>query len=224
MARGAVLFTGGKDSTRATEVAFREGIEVSHLVTIVPLREDSWMYHSAALNVIDLLSEALGLPVIKQLSSGVKEEEVEDLYRALRGLDVEVVVSGVIASTYQRSRIEAVCKRLGLKPYSPLWGVDEEAHLRGLIRDRYEVVFTSVSALGLGPEWLGRRLDEEAVEELRRLKKAYGVSLALEGGEAETLVLDSPIHRRRLAIEEASREWRGRSGVLKIIKASLRDK
>lgn len=218
------MFTGGKDSTRAIEVAMREGVEVKYLVTIIPSREDSWMYHSAALNVIDLLSEALGLPLVKRPSSGVKEEEVEDLYKALKGLDVEVVVSGVVASEYQRSRIEAVCRRLGLRPYNPLWGVDEESYLRGLLRDGYEVMVTSVAALGLGPEWLGRVLDEGALEELKRLRGAYGVSMALEGGEGETLVLDSPIHRRRLVVEEAEREWRGRSGVLKIIKASLRDK
>lgn len=224
MARAAALYTGGKDSTRAVQAALEDGLDVAYLITIMPSREDSWMYHSAALNLVDLSAEALEIPLVKRWSSGVKEEEVEDLYEALRGLNVEVVVSGAIASRYQLSRIEAVCRRLGLRSYAPLWGVDEEEYLRRLIEDGYEVIFVSASALGLDEGWLGRRLDEEALEELKRLKRRYGVSLALEGGEAETLVLNSPIHKRRLVIEEAFKEWRGRSGVLKVTKASLADK
>ncbi len=224
MTKAAALFTGGKDSTRAVELALAEGLDVAYLVTLLPARDDSWMYHSAALNIIDLLEEALGIPLVKQPSSGVKDEEVEDLYEALKGLDVEAVVSGAVASVYQRSRIEAVCRRLSLELYTPLWGIDEEEYLKGLINEGYEVVFVSVSALGLDENWLGRRLDEEALRELKRLRDRYGISLALEGGEAETLVLDSPIHRKRLVIEEAIKEWRGRSGVLKILRASLVEK
>jgi len=219
--RAAALFTGGKDSTRALQAALEDGLDVEYLVTIVPQREDSWMYHSAALNVIDLLSEAIGIPLVKQPSPGVKEEEVEDLYRALSKLDVEAVVTGAVASVYQRSRVEAVCRRLGLRLYAPLWGVDEEKYLECLIKEGYEIIFVSVSALGLDERWLGRRLDEEALRDLRRLKRLYGLSLALEGGEAETLVLDSPVHKRRLVIEEAEKEWSGRSGVLKILRAHL---
>jgi len=224
LTKAAALFTGGKDSTRAVELALAEGLDVAYLVTLLPARDDSWMYHSAALNIIDLLEEALGIPLVKRPSSGVKEEEVEDLYEALKGLDVEAVVSGVVASVYQRSRMEAVCRRLGLKLYAPLWGVDEEEYLKELIDEGYEVLFVSASALGLDESWLGRRLDEEALRELKRLRDRYGISLALEGGEAETLVLDSPIHRKRLVVEEAVKDWRGRGGVLKIIKASLVDK
>lgn len=224
MTKAAALFTGGKDSTRALQIALEEGLDVKHLVTILPQREDSWMYHSAALNVIDLLSEALGIPLIKQPSSGIKEEEVKDLYRALSGLDVKVVVSGVVASLYQRRRIEEVCKRLGLRLYTPLWGVNEDEYLEGLISEGYEVIFVSVSALGLDERWLGRRLDEEALRDLRRLRRLYSLSLALEGGEAETLVLDSPIHKKRLVVEEAEKKWLGRSGVLKVLRARLEEK
>lgn len=222
--KAAVLFTGGKDSTRALHLALENGVEVTYLVTMVPRREDSWMYHTAALNVMDLLSEALGIPLVKRETSGVKEEEVEDLERVLSQLDVNTVVCGAVASQYQRKRVERVCSKLGLELYAPLWGVDEESYLRELLKLNYEVIFVSVSALGLGEEWLGRKLDEEVLEKLKKLKQKYGVSLVLEGGEAETLVLDSPIHRKRLVIEEAVKEWKGRSGVLRIKKAFLTEK
>lgn len=224
MARVAALFTGGKDSTRAVELALRRGLEVAYLVTMVPRREDSWMYHTPALNVVDLLSEAIGIPLVKGYTEGVKEEEVEDLKEVLRGLDVEGVVCGAIASRYQRDRVARVCSELGLKLYTPLWGVDEEGYLKGLVRDGYVIMVVSVSAMGLDSRWLGRIIDEEAIEELRRLKGRLGVNMSLEGGEAETLVLDSPIHRKRLVILEAEREWWGWSGALKILRAELRDK
>lgn len=222
--RAAALFTGGKDSTRALHLALEEGFEVAYLVTMVPARDDSWMYHRAALDVIDLLSEALGIPLVKGETSGVKEVEVEDLGKVLSLLEVEVAVLGAVASHYQYGRVKKLCERLKLELYAPLWGVDEELYLRELLKLNYEVIFVSVSALGFDEKWLGRRLDEEALKDLRKLHERYGVSMALEGGEGETLVLDSPIHRRKLVIAEAIKEWKGWSGELKIKKAFLADK
>ncbi|RLF16666.1 MAG: TIGR00289 family protein [Thermoprotei archaeon] len=220
----AALFTGGKDSTRALEIALKQGLKVEYLVTMVPRREESWMYHSVGLNVVELLSDAIGIPLVKAETEGVKEEEVEDLKRALEALKIEGVVCGAIASKYQRDRVARVCSELGLDLYTPLWGVDEERYLEELLRDGYEIMVVSVSALGLNEKWLGRVLDHEALEELKKLKAKLGINLSLEGGEAETLVLDSPIHRKRLVIVEAEKIWDGRSGVLRIKKAELRDK
>jgi uncharacterized protein (TIGR00290 family) len=88
--------------------------------------------------------------------------------------------------------------------------------LREEIAAGMEIIVTSVSAEGLGEEWLGRRLDERAVEELLSLSKKFGFNPAGEGGEYETLVLNAPFFRHRLEVREVKREWQKTRGVLRL--------
>jgi len=46
--RVAVLVTGGKDSVLALHRVLNEGYEVKYLVSMIPLRADSWMFHFLA--------------------------------------------------------------------------------------------------------------------------------------------------------------------------------
>jgi len=48
--------------------------------------------------------------------------------------------------------------------------------------------------------------------------------MAFEGGEAETLVLDCPIFKKRIKIIESSNVWDRDSGYLMITKAELENK
>jgi len=57
----------------------------------------------------------------------------------------------------------------------------------------------------LGADWLGRELDERATEQLVALSQEKGINPSGEGGEYETLVLDSPLHRRRMRVVERER-------------------
>ena len=87
--RVAVLATGGKDSILALHRVLNQGYKVECLVSMIPLREDSWMFHYPNIRLVDLVAEAVGLPLVKAETSGVKEEEVEDLERLIGKLDVE---------------------------------------------------------------------------------------------------------------------------------------
>jgi predicted ATP pyrophosphatase (TIGR00289 family) len=155
----------------------------------------------------------------------VKELEVNDLKKTLENLRdrlrVEAVVSGAIASQYQRSRINRVCEELGLKSLTPLWHRDPETLLREMLKAGFEIVFTAVAAQGFTAEWLGRWLDVEAVEDLKRLNRRYGVNLSLEGGEGETLVLDCPLFHKRIRLTRVEKVWRLDSGYLLVKEATL---
>jgi len=222
--RVAALISGGKDSMLALHHAVWMGHEVSQLVVMLPERPDSWMFHTPNLHLTRLISEALGIPLVQAPTSGVKEVEVGDLKRILASLDVDAVVSGAVASQYQKSRIDGICKELGLTHISPLWGREPRSVLRELLDNEFEVIFVGVYAYGLGREWLGRRLDEDAVGELMELHEKFGVSPIGEGGEYETLVLDAPLYRRKIRILEVKERWMGDSGHLAILKAELTNK
>jgi predicted ATP pyrophosphatase (TIGR00289 family) len=154
----------------------------------------------------------------------MKESEREDLKRLLEKLDVEGVVSGAIASNYQKTRIENMCKQLGLNCVAPLWQRDQLQVLKEILDLKFEVLITGVYAYGFGKEWLGRKIDEATVEDLLRLNRQYGVSLAGEGGEYETLVVDAPFFKKRIKIVEAEKVWKGSSGYFLIKKAELQNK
>ncbi len=223
--RVAVLATGGKDSTLALHRVLKEGgYEVKYLACMIPLREDSWMFHYPNIRLIDLFAEAVGIPLVKAETAGIKEKEVEDLKRLIAELDVEGIVSGAIASNYQKARIEKICKQLGLKSITPLWHSDPLEMLKEILDLYFEVIITGVYAHGFSKEWLGRKIDKATINALMELNKQYGVSLVGEGGEYETLVLDAPFFKRRIRIVEAEKIWENQSGYFLVTKTELESK
>lgn len=222
--RVAGLCSGGKDSVYALWLAMQRGDEVAQVVAMIPRREDSWMYHYPNIQLIDLFAKCVGLPLIKGKTSGEREAELEDLKRVLQTLDVEGVVSGAIASNYQKSRIDRICEELGLKSIAPLWGREPLELLQEFIAAGFEAIITSVSAEGFDESWLGRKLDEAAVRDLLELNRRYKVNLSGEGGEYESLVLDAPFFEKRIEPVEVERVWRETNGYLIIKQAKLVEK
>ncbi len=198
--RVAALISGGKDSMLAAHKVAEEH-ELAMLITAVPAREDSYMFHTANLHVVDAIAEAMKLPLIKVEVSGVEEREVEEFAEKLSGLDVDAICVGAVESVYQKRRIERVCEEIGVKLLAPLWRVDPELILRE-VAEKFEAIIVSVSAEGLDESFLGRRIDAELIEELKKVRERYAIHLAGEGGEYETLVLDAPLYAKRIVIED----------------------
>jgi diphthine-ammonia ligase len=134
------------------------------------------------------------------------------------------VVTGAIASDYQWDRINWVCERLGLRVFSPMWRREQEMLMRDMISSGIKAVISAVMAEGLGPEWLGRPLDEEALQDLLTLRHTKGVSPSGEGGEYESLVLDSPLHSSRLEPVEVGRIVARDRSRLEVKRVEVRDK
>lgn len=222
--RLAALVSGGKDSSWCLWKARQEGHEISCLLSIRPENPDSYMFQSQNVHLTDLFAEACGLPLVVEATKGEKERELEDLRRALeeaRKRGCRGVVAGAVASTYQKERVERLCQEMGLALVAPLWGADPVPMLREVARDPWRVIFVHVAALGLGPEWLGRRLDDGAVDDLLRLQRKHGLHPSGEGGEYETVVLDAPFFRKRIEVAKAEKVWRGDRGTLFVEEARL---
>ncbi len=219
----AALISGGKDSTYAIYKAMQEGHEITNLVTIKPLNEDSYMFHSANLNLTDLISQACGIPLTSQTSTGEKEKELEDLKTALGKVKVEGVVAGAIESEYQASRVERICREIGIIMYAPLWHQNPEKLLFEMIQ-HMDIRIVKVAAAGMDETWLGRHFDVKLVEDLKVLNRKYGVHIAGEGGEYESLVLDAPFFRKRIHLLEFQKIWRGDHGIMKVGRAELEEK
>jgi len=200
------------------------GHNVEVLATMIPKRDDSYMFHFPNIHLTDLLSGAVEIPLVKGETSGVKEEELDDLKKLLASLDVEGVVSGAIASSYQKERIERICEELGIKSVAPLWHEDPLDIMKELIGLKFKVIIVGVYAFGLDQTWLGREINTETLEKLVELNEKFQISLVGEGGEYESLVLDAPIFKKRIEIVEAETSYANSSGVFVIKEARLVNK
>ena len=209
------LLSGGKDSAYSVYLAQKDGHDVKHALIFIP-ESDSYMFHRPNAEEAVKIAEAIGLNPVVRRTKGIKEEELKDLKDALASLDAEGVTAGAIESQYQFERVNRVCESLGLEVYTPLWHRDQTEIVREMLAEGFKIMVVSVSAYGLGEEWLGRILDEKAVEELNKVEEKYRINVSGEGGEYETIVLDGPNFRYGFQADIKSRVWKRDHGWIEV--------
>ncbi|MBI5389506.1 diphthine--ammonia ligase [Candidatus Woesearchaeota archaeon] len=203
----AALVSGGKDSLYAAYTMQRQNYEICCLVTLKSVNPHSYMFHTPNVHLVEMQAKAMGVPLVERETKGEKEAELLDLKEVLlqakQQYGVQGVVTGALASQYQRERIEKICDALGLKIFAPLWHINQETYLRELVAHDFKVIITAVAADGLDKTFLGGVLDQEMIEKLLKVNRKTGINVAFEGGEAESLVIDCPPFREALSIKEA---------------------
>ncbi len=227
--RLGVLLSTGKDSMFALSTMKRQNYPISCLITIRSKNKDSFMFHTPTVSLAALQAKALNLPLVIAATKGKKEEELIDLRKAFhvakRRHRIEGIVTGALFSNYQRDRIEKIADELSLKIFSPLWHIDQGLYIKNLIREHFEVIITHIAADGFSEQWLGRKLDAGAVEEIIKLSVAKGMNPSFEGGEAETLVLDCPLFEKKIVIDKKKKIMENPyTGTLIVEKAHLEKK
>ena len=220
----AALFSGGKDSVFSIYIAQQYGWDVTHLVSIISENKDSWMYHSVNIHLTQTLAEAINIPLITETTQGEKEEELSSLEQVLSTLDINGVISGAIASEYQRTRIEQVCHNLKIKSFTPLWHKDQKLLLNDMIKAGFNIKIAGIFADGFDESWLGRTIDEQTFNELEKIHLKKKINIAGEGGEYETLVVDGPIFQKRLKLKSIEKQKKRYHGLIIVKKAELEEK
>jgi len=197
------LISGGKDSLAAAYKVSKEH-ELVCIISIKSKNPESYMFHIPNIDLVKMQAEAMGIPILFWETEGVKEEELEDLMDAMaiakEKYRIQGVVSGAIASNYQKERIEHICLELDLVPINPLWNTIPFIYTRELMRD-FEIIITGIAAEGLDESDLGNRYDLKFLDKIKKLD----IHPFLEGGEGETFVLDCPLFKKKLVIEEAEK-------------------
>lgn len=222
--RLASLYSGGKDSTFSLYLMEQSGHDIPYLVNVVPEDAASWIFHTPNLSVVPLMAESMGKELVTAKSSGTEEGDMEGLRNVLDGLDVEGVVSGAIWSDYQWDRMNIVCGDLGLKLMAPLWRKDQDMLMDQFIDSGIRSMIVGCYAEGLGEEWLGRIIDRQAVEELKAIRARTGISIMGEGGEYESLTIDSPMHSRPLEIISSEKDWSRQGGTMRVTSVRLSER
>lgn len=218
------LVSGGKDSFFNIHHCLSQGHELIALANLYPPKAqdndeiDSFMFQTVGHDVIDYYSQCLDVPLYRQEISGksanqdleysiTMNDEIEDLYQLLARVkeihpEVRGVSCGAILSHYQRTRVENVCERLGLVSLTYLWQRDQMELMGEMCANGLDARLIKVAAIGLNEKHLGKSISE-MYPILIKLNAMYQVHICGEGGEFETLVLDSPIFKKfKLEIKE----------------------
>lgn len=221
----AALVSGGKDSVFAVQKMIEAGHEISCFVCLVPENKESYMFHSINTDLVRLIADAADIPLYYQPTSGVKEEELNEMKEALAAAisdyGIEGVCSGAIESEYQRSRVENICGLLGLNAFAPLWHAEPIPLLTEMIDSGMDIRFAAVAADGLDESFLGKQLDSVVLNELIKLHETKYIHIAGEGGEYETAVLDAPFFKQKILPVQTNVRWYGNRGFYDILEARL---
>jgi len=214
--KAAVLFSGGKDSCFSLYKE-RKNYDIVCLISLFPEKSDSYMFHYPNVEFIKYQAKALNLPLIIQKTKAEKEKELKDLEIAIKiaikKYNIKALISGALASSYQKTRIEKICKKFKIKSMAPLWHIDPEDYLNQLIKNKFEVIITGIAADGLNESFLGRKIDKKLIEDFKKLK----IHIGAEGGEYETFVLNCPLFNKRLEIKESKKVMENKyTGILEI--------
>ena len=212
------LVSGGKDSCYSMMKCVAHGHTVVALANLHPKPEvgeelDSLMYQTVGHAHVGAIAEAMELPIFRREITGTAVEqglrygatagdEVEDLHALLSEVvekmpEVTAVCSGAILSSYQRSRVESCCERLGLASLAYMWQREQGPLLDEMIANGIDAVLVKVASLGLTGQHLGRSLSSLRGH-FDKLEKQFGFHVCGEGGEYETFTLDCPLFKKRI--------------------------
>jgi uncharacterized protein (TIGR00290 family) len=95
----------------------------------------------------------------------------------------------------------------------PLWAQDTTKILKEFIKNGFKAVIVSTQAGLLGPEWLGRQIDNEF---LRELQAKGNIDPCGEKGEFHTFVFDGPIFKKPVNFIAGEKAFRDKHWFLDI--------
>lgn len=218
------MFSGGKDSCYSIWLAQHQAWDVARLITVRPESRDSWMFHHPNVEWTGLQARSMGLEHSVVASGDDELSRLEEMLRVLKSKDkLDGLVTGAVASDFQKTRFDNMCEKLGLRSFSPLWHKSPERLVEDLMTGGFRIIMSGVAAAGLDGSWLGRELTRVEWGHLREISRRYGLHLSGEGGEYETFVVDAPQFAKAISITESEKVWSGQSGYLNIRRALLSD-
>ncbi|MBN1439636.1 MAG: diphthine--ammonia ligase [Anaerolineales bacterium] len=190
-------WSGGKDSALALFHAIRGGGRPLRLLTMMSEDGHGSRSHGLAREVLEEQARRIGIPIVFRSASWAAYESV--FSSALEDFRAEGMAAGVFGDIdleEHRAWCARVCAAKGLAACHPLWKRPRRELLEDFIGLGFAATIIAARADCLGPEWLGRRIDAQAVAELEKL----GIDPSGEAGEYHTVVTGGPIFHSRIRL------------------------
>jgi len=195
-------WSGGKDSCLACYKAIQQGYDVKLLLNFVSRESKRGCFHGIEGRLLKFQADLIGIPLAqKEVSPDMLkyEEEFKSAVTELRGEDIGSMVFGDIYLLEHESWIKRVCADLNINALEPLWDNSPDNIIDEFLEAGFKAIIVSCKADVMGKEFLGRYIDKELVQELKK----RNICPCGEKGEFHTLVVDGPIFKRPIKIVEA---------------------
>ncbi|MBW1678556.1 MAG: diphthine--ammonia ligase [Deltaproteobacteria bacterium] len=214
MMKAFVSWSGGKEASLAYYKTLKN-IEAVYLLNMISEDGRRSRSHGIDANCLRLQSEAIGIPIIQRRTSWQNyESEFKQVISDLKREEVKLGIFGDIDLQGHRDWVERVCKEMGVKAILPLWKERREKLLKDFINTGFKAIVVATQANLLGKEWLGRKIDEKFIEDLRALGN---IDMCGEEGEYHTFVFDGPIFKDPLEITTGEKVLKDNHWFLEII-------
>ncbi|MCK8523520.1 diphthine--ammonia ligase [Aquimarina sp. D1M17] len=196
-------WSGGKDSCYAFHKAVSNEFKPSVLLTVLNEFGDRSRSHGIPKEILKAQADALDLPIhfFESTWNDYERLYIENLTSLTQSYNLQHSVFGDIDIDSHREWEEKVSKAANLNPMLPLWQQSRKELVLEMIDYGIEAIITSCNQT-LGPDFLGRQINRELVEEFETL----GVDACGENGEYHTLVINAPLFRNALNVEVIEKE------------------
>jgi len=219
----AVAWSGGKDSCLACFKAIKESYTVSNLLIMMADVNIS-NFHLIRSDLLDAQSTAIGIPIIKQVTSpDMYENNFRNALLDLKSAGVEGLVTGDVftVALHEAGWLDRICREVGLVPIRPLWHLDTKKILIEFINEGFKAIVVRVKNEVIGLDWLGREINQIFYEDLLNLGT---IDPCGEHGEYHSFVVDGPIFKNRIVITDSEKKIINGYGRLKIKKYKINSK
>jgi diphthine-ammonia ligase len=214
-----VSWTGGKDGCLSCYKTMNDGYNITNLLHFTNQKKTG--SHELNPALIRAQSQALGLPLLQRDFYSYEEEfKKAALELRARGEGIDAAVFGHIET--HKPLVDRICHDLDIDLILPLWKQNSEKIINEIIDAGFEVILVSVKDGLLGKEWLGRRIDDKFIADLRKANST--VDPCGENGEFHTLVLDGPIFKKKIMITRSDPVFKDGYWFLNISEFSLQEK
>jgi diphthine-ammonia ligase len=206
--KAVALFSGGKDSLYAVYLAEKQGINVDHLLTLLPTLP--WPSpHAENLDALKILSESMG-----KLHTIVDFKRENAFIEALDSLEVDTLIAGDINVEAHLAGLKDVCNKTGIELFEPIYGRETSELFSEIFGLEFKALITGVNLKYLGDEWLGFVISEESGAEF--LSKIGSVDPLGENGEFHTLVLECPLYAKPFKVKSVEKKTAKDMAYLKV--------
>jgi len=194
-------WSGGKESALSLYRAKNSGIHISCLINMISENGKYSRSHGLSSELLKLQAKALGISIVQRKTTWkTYEEEFKKAVLDFKREDIRVGVFGDIDLQEHRDWVERVCKEIGIQPILPLWKRKRENLLEEFIRVGFKAIVVATNAQFLGEEWLGRKINNRFIEDLKTLGN---IDLCGEKGEFHTFVTSGPLFKKRIEITKS---------------------
>jgi uncharacterized protein (TIGR00290 family) len=194
-----VSWSGGKEASLSYYKAMQDQkTEIACLLNMSTENGQRSRTHGLSSKLLKLQAKAIDIPIVQKKTSWDNYEEgFKKTVSNLKKDGIEAGVFGDIDLQEHRDWVERVCEESNIKPIFPLWQKEREEIIREFIHSGFEAVVVATKADILDSKWIGRKIDQKFIKDLKNLNK---IDLCGEAGEYHTFVTYGPIFKKRIDI------------------------